>query len=68
MPPEFRQQMNMKIYDDMEYLLRYIKALHLILEDSVPKDKIQKNQKASNAKLTYLVKLGAQRQGNVKTI
>lgn len=38
MPSEFRAQMNMQVYDDLEFLLRYINALHRMLEDSVPKE------------------------------
>lgn len=38
MPDEFRAQMNMQVYDDLEYLLRYINALHNMLADSVPKE------------------------------
>lgn len=38
MPGEFREQMNLQVYDDIEYLLRYITALHNMLADSVPKE------------------------------
>ena len=33
LPPPLREQMNMRVYDDIEYLLRYITALHAVLDD-----------------------------------
>ena len=39
LPPAIRSQMDLQIFDDIEYLLRYINALHAALQESVPKDK-----------------------------
>lgn len=33
LPDMIRSQMDLEIFDDIEYLLRYIKALHGVIED-----------------------------------
>lgn len=38
LPKQIRDQMDYQIYEDMDFMLRYIKALHSMLEESVPKD------------------------------